>query len=563
MRSDLIASSFRFHEQLESPLEFIRREWRAIVVFGGGFTAVMVAIVLLIDPAFFYPRLQTDALLYFLKAKSLADSGTTAARLAINLPPFPYASMPGALRAPILRVFSDFDDQLRAIQLSNIGIIDVLALMSAYVFSWVLPRSRHWMAIGFAFGFMLIAPWWMANIFLPMADAPYAAFSLASVIIAIRAIVSPRPLTRALPVLAFTAVFVIAFLLRYTEPVVLILVVVLARGRPQGLRIKRKTGMIALGTAALAIAFLVFLNKDAILGRYIAEPLGLFIRGDKQSMLLNILLVAVPEQLIPGFALGFSHAPIIDLYHAEFGSTRMDVLWSTIGTAITGVVALGAWRMRGRMLPELLMFLGVLPVLVAMMPSTSRYLMTYQPFFWIAFYEGGRALASRIPTAVRRSLVSHTGILAVCALVVGLAVGVRARVRSGRSLRESRLTTLVDLPRYVHGVSGTYRPLRQFLQSLPAERTVLTSTRWNFGRWKAIANLDSYSPDSGLVALAARKDVYVVVDCGSIDICANEATREASMKDALCRVGEFDYELVFEAKAEKSEAKVFRVRPAT
>ncbi len=186
----------------------MRREKSAILVFGLGFTLLVVAAVIFIDPSFFYSRLETDALLYYLNGKTFAETGSTAARLAINLAPFPYASMPGVLRAPLIGAFSDFNDQLRAIQLSNIVILDAIALMSAYMFSWVLPASRHWIAIGFAFGFTLLSPWWMANIFITLADAPYAACSLASMLIAIRTLASPRPLaTRPVALAAFVIFF--------------------------------------------------------------------------------------------------------------------------------------------------------------------------------------------------------------------------------------------------------------------------------------------------------------------------------------------------------------------
>jgi hypothetical protein len=559
-----VTSSYRFHQQLESPRDFIRREWRAILLFGGGFTAVMIAIVLLIDPSFFYPRLQTDALLYYLKAKALADAGTTSARLAANLPPFPYASMPGALRAPIVRAFSDFDDQLRAIQLVNILIVDVTGLLGAYMLSWVVPRRRHWMAVGFSFGFILLAPWWMANISMPLADAPYAAFSLFSMVIAVRAIASPRPLFQRGRLVLFAAVFAIAFLLRYTEPVVLILVAVLVRGRFPGQSLKWKNALIAVGGTALLIGFLVFMNRDAIFGRYLAEPIGLLLRGDKESTVLNIFFLAVPGQIIPGFALGFSHDPIIDLYHAQFAATSRDALWSAFGAVITTVVVIGTWRVRDRMLPEVLMVVAVMPVLVTMMPSTSRYLMTYQPFFWIAFLEGCRALAEQVPETARRSLARHARSLATAACLIVLAAGLRT-VRARRSLlsKQSRLVELMDLRHYVRGVSDTYRPLKRFLQSLPPDRTVLTSSKAAWGRWKAIANLDTYVADSNIVAVAARKNLYLVVECGTADICAKEDARESLIKDGLCRFGEFNYQLVFTAKADNSEAKVYRVRPAS
>ena len=155
--------------------------------------------------------------------------------------------MPGALRAPILARFSEFDDQLRAIQIANILIVDVIGLIAAYILSWVFPQRRHWMAVAFSFGFILLAPWWLANVFLPMADAPYAAFSLLSMVIAIRAITSSGPLIRVWPLISLTAVFVVAFLLRYTEPVVLVLVAVLIRGKYQGTSLKWKNAIIANG----------------------------------------------------------------------------------------------------------------------------------------------------------------------------------------------------------------------------------------------------------------------------------------------------------------------------
>ncbi|MEO7368990.1 MAG: hypothetical protein ABIZ36_13625 [Gemmatimonadaceae bacterium] len=557
-----LLSSFQFHSQLESLSEFSRREWLAIVVFGGGFTALMLIIITLIDQSFFYPRMQTDVLLYYLKAKLLAHSGTSSARLAINLLPYPYASMPGALRAPLVALFPGFDNQLRAIQVLNVVIADALALMSAYIFSWFLPRSRNWMAVGFAFGCVLLSPWWLANIFLVMADAPYAAFSLASMIVAIRLVASPRPLWRPLPILAFAMLFVVAFLFRYTEPIVLVLIVVLLNGRRVGHPIEGRKLLIALAGVALCIGALILANSNAIFGRYMIEPFILLRGVEKQSMFLNFIALAVPEQVIPGFALVFSHPPMISVFTAEFAATKMDAAWSIIGVVITTVVGFGAWRLRDRLLPELLMLLGVLPLLVVMMPSTSRYFMTYQPFFWIAFYEGVRALAARIPSVIRRSIASRSGLLAGLALAIGLAGALLMRGGRARGGAVSRLSRLTSMSEYTRGYTATYRPLKQFLDTLPRDRTFLTSASSSLGRWKAISNLDYYAIDSSITQIATQKDLFLVIECGSADLCAQEAQLEAGTKDEFCAVGEFDYQLVFEARSEKSLAKVYRVRPA-
>ena len=281
--------------------------------------------------------------------------------------------------------------------------------------------------------------------------------------------------------------------------------------------------------ALFVIAFLVFMNREAIIGRYLAEPVGLIVRGDKNRSVLNFFLLAVPEQIVPGFVLGFSHNPLVDLYRAQFAASRMDALWSACGALITAIVLVGAWRIRGRMLPELMMIIAVLPLLVAIMPSTSRYFMTYQPFFWIAFLEGSRGVGEWIPAAARQFLASRARIIATAACFVVLAIGVQASKAPGLLLVETvSRCRAVGLPRHVHGVSDTYRPLRRFLEGTSGrDRALLTSSRLSMGRWKVIANLDSYAPDSGLVEVAAQKDVYMIVECGSADLCALQDWRES------------------------------------
>src|SRR5215213_58931 len=165
--SEDLSESYKYHAALEPISSFVRREYLWIALASGLFCAIVLFGIFFIDPAYFYPRLQTDPLNYYLKASALVNSGTTAARFAVNQHPFAYAAMPGVLRAPVLFFFSDFDDQLRGIQILNIPILVSLALMSAYILSWTQPVRRHWMVIVFAFAFILLSPVWIANMFLP------------------------------------------------------------------------------------------------------------------------------------------------------------------------------------------------------------------------------------------------------------------------------------------------------------------------------------------------------------------------------------------------------------
>ncbi len=561
--SDLTKSSYDFHCELESPLDFFRREWKAISLFGGGFCLLMVAAVFWVDPAFFYPRLSTDPLFYYMKAKSLVETGNTAARLAVNAEPFAYAAMPGVLRAPILFLFSDFDTQWRAMQLMNIPIAAAVAVMSAYILSWTQPERRHWMTIAFAFAFTGLSPAWLANIFIPLADAPYAAFTLVAVLISMHVMCSPTRISRMRGWVAlYSVVFVISFFLRFTAPVLLVYAAILARGRWHGhtLSPAAKRGFI-IGPIVVT-ALLVALNFQAIFGRYLTEPIIFIIAGDKLGMLLNLLGLATPDQILPDFHLGFSVPPITDIFYGEFAHTQFDAIWTAGGIAISAITIRGIWVSRARFLPEILYLLAPLVVLTLMMPSTARYLMSYQAFFWVFFYEGSadvvRKFIPSLATTRRSKLVAAVAALAV----IGVVGGLRWYRIAGTGAARNYAVTMAQAPGYVKEVSGTFRSLRNYIETLPKEKTLLVGSYGLTGRWNAIADRSYYLPDSALVSVAAQKEVYLVVECGTLEYCQSFPEWKNRMQEKLCNFGEFTYESVFAVQSRSARAEVFRVKPA-
>ncbi|MEO7368206.1 MAG: hypothetical protein ABIZ36_09630 [Gemmatimonadaceae bacterium] len=560
---DLAKSSYDFHCGLESPLVFLRREWRAVAVFGGGFCLLMVAAVFWLDPAFFYPRLSTDPLYYYMKAKSLVETGNTTARLAVNAHPFTYAAMPGVLRAPILLLFSEFDTQWRAMQLMNIPISAGIAVMSAYILSWTQPQSRHWMTIAFAFAFSGLSPVWMANIFFPLADALYAAFTLVAVLISIHIMCSPIPIRRARWWWSlYLIIFVISFFLRFTAPVLLVFAAVLARGRWHGRTLSPGLKRWLVIGPVLVTALLVALNFQVIFGRYLREPLIFLIAGDKPGMLLNLFGLAAPDQIIPDFHLGFSIPPIVDIYYSEFAHTRSDAIWTMVGFAISAIAIRGIWVSRGRFLPEILYFLAPIVVLTLMLPSTSRYLMSYQPFLWVFFYEGAADVVRRFmpsfATRRRSRLVAGFGAL----VVVGVVGGLRWFRIAGTGAARTYAVTLTQAPRYVSEVTRSFRSLRNYIETLPKDKTLLVASYGSTGRWKAIADRSYYVPDSALVSVSAKKEVYLIVECGTLEYCQSFPEWKNRMQEDLCNYGEFTYESVFAVQSNSARAEVFRVKPA-
>jgi hypothetical protein len=523
----------------------------------------MLTAVMLIDPAFFYPRLQTDPLNYVLKGKAFVETGSTAVSWAVNLGPFSYVWMPGVLRAPALAAFTEFDDQLRAMQVMNIPIVAAVALMSAYIFSWALPPARHAAAVYFAFAFTMLSPVWMANVFLPLADAPYAAATLGAVIV-VTLLIAGQERIRDRPLLlaGFVLLFITAFLLRYTGVVLLVFAGVLASARWSEDGGSRRARTVALVAAALAVAVLAVMNQETILGRYLREPIAFMLRGEKIGMLVNILGAAMPSQIVPTFQLGFLHPPIQAIYKTSFSTTVPDMAWAGFGIAISLVIITGARLARHRFLPEIAYTMAALPVIGVMMPSTARYMMSYQPFFWICFYMGAAWLAHRHAPWLIRFLRSRTAVVSVSVAIVALVVGLRAWKVAGTSSERYFAVTAGSVPRYVSEVSGTFRQLRTFVESLPRERALLLSNFGTLGRWKAIAGRDYYYPDTALTTVVREKDVYLLVECGTLEACQAWDKWIKRAKDRVQTFGDFQFDSVFAAGSGRARVGAFRLTAA-
>lgn len=556
-----VRSSYEFHRQIESFPTFFRREWRPIALFGGGFCIVMLAVIIFIDPAFFYPRLQTDPLNYWLKAKSLVDNGNTAARWAVNLRPFSYAAMPGVLRAPMLLVFDEFDQQLRAIQILNIPIAALVALFSGYVFSWALPVRRHWMAICFAFAFTLLNPVWINNVFLPLADAPYALFTLLAFLVSVSIFAADKPVREQRLMLALYAVlFLIAFLLRFTAPVLMVVPLALAAARWHPAASSRKHLVGAAVVIAVAIVVLVGLNADAIFQRYGRELVGFTKYGNKTGMFLNFLGAAVPAQVLPNFLQGFVHPPIVSYYNAVFFSSGLQAAWLGFGLLIGAVVLTGIWQARSRFLPEVLYFLASAPILGLMMPSTSRYLKAYQAFVWIFFYVGAAYIYRRwrgvIPSAMRTRAFGAATLAAALLLIAAIRVW-----RLGGTASEKKFAvTAGRAAQYIGDVATTFRGLRGYIETLPRDKVLLMSDRGSMGRWKVISGRDYYYPDTAMAAMAAKKDLYLVVECGTMEACQYWDDWRGKLEDRVTQFGSFEYDSVYAIARPRARAEVYRVK---
>ncbi|HUQ18964.1 MAG TPA: hypothetical protein VM099_05070 [Gemmatimonadaceae bacterium] len=555
----VLSSSCEFHKTLESPVAFLRRESRVIAFFGAAFALVFLAGILTVDPAYFYPRLGTDTLLYHLKGLAFAETWHTNARSAINRPPFPFVAMPGVLRSPFIMAFKDFDNQLRAIQISNIAIVGITATLYAYILSWIVPRKWHWLVIGFAFAFMLASPDWAGNVFQLLADAPFAFFSIVCMIISTRVITSTRPLkTEWLAISAAVICFAIAFQCRYTALAILVYVACIAAGRRGDNRLSRRSIIVGTAVAIGLAGILIALNWDTIHNRYIVDNSRFPQFASKASMVKNLLVLALPSQIIPNLQLFFVEYPLVDQYHISFGSSPRDVLLVVLGLAISGVTLIGMWQSRRRFAPEIAYTLAALPLLTVIIPGTSRYLMAYQPFFWISFYTGASALAAPFEIELRK--LRRVALASLILLIVaGTGLVLARRWKAAHIVAGSGASAQGYTRSHAREIASTFRALRVFLETLPRDRALLIGGSGTSGRWTVISKLDYFRPDTTLRTAVASRDVYLVAECGTYALCRDFDKWDSEFRSRVDEFGPFNYQPVFSRLTDNAKARVYQL----
>jgi hypothetical protein len=545
--------AFAFHAAVERPGAFLRREWKAIAIVAGAFVAIMLGLVFALDPAFFYPRIETDQLRYMLKAKAFVETGSHAAREAVNGRIFIYAAAPGLLRAPFFFLFDEFDDRLRAVQAANVLITAASAILSAYILSWVLPPRTHRWAVVFAFVFVVLSPDWVTNMLVPLPDAPYALLTQACAVLAVTAIATERPFARSAWLVAlFVILLTIAFFLRYTALVLLVYAAILLRQRWTGRRIPVRTMAFAGAGAAVVLMILLAASASNVLNRYMYEPLYYLVEAKKIPVTLHLLAAAIPAQIVPVFNLGFEVPPLTSRSAPVFATTPRDIAWTICGLVISAAVIRGMLISRRRLLPEIAYVLIPLPLLAILASSTTRYLMSYQPFIWMFFVTGAAAVA--VPAFSRVSPRAARAGVAVAALAT------MAGVVAMRSSRTAETTGGGPLA-YTRDVSQTFRALRTFLEHLPRDSTLLVEARGNVGRFKLISNIDYYMPDSALTEVARARKVYSVLACGSPAQCADFDYWKVRQSRLIDPWGDFEYHTVFERVTPGAHALVQQLVP--
>jgi hypothetical protein len=81
------------------------------------------------------------------------------------------------------------------------------------------------------------------------------------------------------------------------------------------------------------------------------------------------------------------------------------------------------------------------------------------------------------------------------------------------------------------------------------------------GRWKVIAGLDYYDADDTLAVVAARKDTYLLVECGTIEVCAQFDELDTVMRGWVGGEAVFRFDPVFVRRSPYARIVVYKLTP--
>jgi hypothetical protein len=214
------------------------------------------------------------------------------------------------------------------------------------------------------------------------------------------------------------------------------------------------------------------------------------------------------------------------------GTSAMTVAnlpWIVAGLAISGLVLSGAWRERERLAPELLLLATTVAVYAMATNSTSRYLASVQPVFWVLLLAGGAPVWKR--------LQPFRGLVAAAAAVAALGVGANMATNITRSFSGLHGARWPELFPFLRDLSTTFEQGQQRVGVLagasPDTRFVLLADDI---RWRAIAGVRFVAAQDAGAAVCAGAPVYVVHACDARN-CVRLAHDEQGGRDQLSSQG--------------------------
>lgn len=457
-----------------------------------------------VSPGVVFAKLQSDAAVYLVQAKHLWTNGTAwNFPLGEGLPPIVYSPIPAVLRASLFGLTDNAAVLVRLIQLQNVAVLLLLALVSRhYLRLRLAPELQGWSYTPFAYIPITYNPW-VLNTLLPLGDHLYALMTMGAMVALLRseqtAPVAPTSVSQRLLGIALTA---IATFQKFTG---ISLLAFTAR-----LWFKRTHAWRWIAAAAVVEGFVLVAGRT-LFGVYVHTGVTHYFSGRSSLSILidsvtNLVVAAIPNQILPNFSylvsrdFTASHAVTAD------SLTTHNMPWIVIGAALTSIVLHGAYRERLRLQPEILLLLVCVPVYAAATNSTSRYLCSVQPVFWTLFLSGARPLWHTLQ-ARRRLLMPVGG-------VVALIYSALVMANISRSFTAAPHAEPAILPGFMRSLGESFQSAQHQLLLMSRQDPDATFVLLDDEiRWYALADVRYISPAVAHEHLCRGMSVFTVFAC--------------------------------------------------
>jgi hypothetical protein len=91
---------------------------------------------------------------------------------------------------------------------------------------------------------------------------------------------------------------------------------------------------------------------------------------------------------------------------------------------------------------------------------------------------------------------------------------------------------------------------------------LLVGEKTSMGRWKAIAGRSSYYADSALARTALTRPVYLLVECGTMEVCQGGWPYYDSVaRSRVQKYGALRFDSVFGLESPRARVQVYRIHP--
>jgi hypothetical protein len=266
----------------------------------------------------------------------------------------------------------------------------------------------------------------------------------------------------------------------------------------------------------------------------------------------NLLFSAVPSQIVPNYMSHFDYYGKISLGYELRQITLNKSLFLVIGLSISVIIGAGIWRLRRIMRPEIGCLLVMLPVLMIPTDSTARYLSVLQPIFWIFFLQGIYDIKLLLEKKSRRLPLVLLGVFIIIVMSTNYQY-----MRKISNYDRSGIGPLM-IKNSIKEVSTIYHATRQFIDSLPKDRTRFVLSSHYAAKWFAISGIKFINTKDILKKMAEGYDIYVVIDCTQ-RFCKSEIAKTGLLLAQLAESHDIGNRLIFFRENDKAKSFIYKL----